>query len=173
MKEQIADYLAQGYKAVQVAQFCGCTEQYISELLKEDERFKEILREKMREHIGTRLANRYDALEEKTLAEITNAINNNMLEVADLTRILESIARIKNANKSVIPPGHHSNPTVGLTLIFPAEQQPRLITDEKNRVISIGDKTMVPMPAKAVRDIFTKRAKEEANDHVTIEQLAS
>lgn len=170
MREQIADYLAQGFKAAKVAEFCGCSPEYISELFHKDEAFKILLREKMQEHMKTRLANRYDALEENILKELDSSIANS--DVNDLTRMLEAIARIKNANRSIVPPGHHSNPTVGLTLVFRQENQPKLITDDKNRVISIGDKTMLPMPAKAVRDMFKERAANEDNT-ITIEQLAS
>ena len=171
MREQIADYLAQGYKAAQVAGMLGCSEAYISELYKTDEQFKNMLREKFKEHMQLRLVNKYDHLEERIIKEIDDSIAN--CDINDLTRVLEAIARIKNANKSIIPPGHHSNPTIGLTLIVRQDNQPKLVTDDKNRVISIGDKTMLPMPAKAVRDMFKERAANEENNTITIEQLAS
>lgn len=177
MLEQIADLLAQGYKAVQVASMCGCSEAYISELLKENEQFKERLREKMKEHIATRLATKYDQLEENTLKQLNIQVNNE-LDVDDLTRILEAVARIKNANKATqLPAGHYNNPTVGLTLIFPQQLQPKVITDDGNRVVSIGDRTMVPMPARAVKGMFEKliEAEKVLNNHesITLEELAS
>lgn len=152
MRDQIADYLAQGFKQTQVATFCGCTEQYISELVK-DESFKELLREKMRVHVKSRIDTRYDLLEENTLKQLNGALET--ADVTQLTRVLESIARIKSANK-VVPVGSLTNPTQGITLVFKSEHIPRLEVDEKNRVISIGDKTMLPMPAKAVKDVFAR-----------------
>jgi hypothetical protein len=60
------------------------------------------------------------------------------------------------------------NPTMGLTLIFNSSNQPRVVTDATNRIVAIGDATMVPMPAKAVRDMFTKMQDAEVIENGTI-----
>lgn len=170
MREQIADLLAQGYKAVQVASMCSCSEAHISELLKE-ESFRETLRTKMREHVGVRLTSRYDALEENVLKELNDSIAN--CDAGDLVRVLEGIARIKNANKVAHPVNPFNNPTLGITLVFPQQNIPRLVTDDSNRVVAIGEKTMLPMPAKAVRKMFEQFTKDNEDANLTIEQLAA
>lgn len=169
-EEQIAEYLAKGYKAAQVASFCSVTPQYISELAK-SEHFKELLRDKMATFQSERISTRYDDLEEVTLKQLKEEVAS--ASVNDLTRILESISRIKHSNKQ--PPADSlRNPTLGVTLVFNSNNQPKLITDETNRIIAIGDNTMMPMPAKAVRDMFTKRIEaEDAEEIPTREQLAA
>lgn len=171
MREQIAEYLAQGHRPVKVAEMLGCSEQYISELFHTDETFKELLRGKMQEYVKERLDNKYARLEENTLKELETGIAN--CDVDKLVRVLEGIARIKNANRAVASPAHYNNPTLGLTLVFPQQNIPTLVTDDHNRVIAIGDKTMLPMPAKAVRDIFRKQMEEEPiSNQLTLDKLA-
>ncbi len=161
MKTQIAEYLAQGYKASAVATMVGCSEAYISEIFKDDNEFRELLKSKMTEFTGERINNKYNQLEEATLKSLNQVVGSEMLDVNDLTRVLESIAKIKNANKATVAPAHYTNPTVGITLVFPEHNIPKLVTDDNNRVVAIGDKTMLPMPARAVRAAFTERMKKE------------
>jgi len=156
-EDDIALYLAKGYKAAQVASFCEVSEEHISALIK-TEGFKEKLRAEMIEHVDERIGNRYSDLEESTIKALKENIT--LAEISDLTRILESITRIKNSSKHV-PVDALRNPTMGLTLIFNQNNQPELVTDGSNRVIAIGGTTMLPMPAKAVRDMFTRMEEAE------------
>lgn len=175
MRDQIAEYLAQGYKPAQIAQMLGCSEAYISELFHKDAAFKEQLKELMVKYSTQRINNKYEQLEEATLAQINQVIKTDILDVSDLTRVLEAIARIKNANKANIQaPSHYTNPTIGITLNMPAQNNPEITVDTSNRIISIGTKTMLPMPAKAVRDVFQKRIRdEESEQELTLEKMAN
>lgn len=156
MREQIAEFLSQGYRAAQVAEFCSCSEAYISELMK-DESFKEILREKMRINVQARIETKYNDLEEMTLKELKGQIG--MCDVNNLTTVLKSIAQIKaSARRPIVD--SYSNPTLGLTLVFPQQQVPSLVTDHQNRVVAIGERSMVPMPATAVRKLFKQMDSE-------------
>lgn len=168
MREKIAALLAQNYKQATVASMVGCTPQYIAELMKDDS-FKEQLRAALIEYTEVRLDNKYTELEENTIQELNQSIAS--ADIGDLARVLESIARIRNSKKSPVIPGNLTNPTLGITLVFNAAQAPALVTDDKNRVIALGSSTMLPMPAKAVKDMFTKM--DETHEPITIEALTT
>lgn len=169
MKDQIAELLAKGYTAAQVSSMLGCSEAYISELFKE-EGFQEILKPLIVKYATERIDQRYDKLEEATIKQIQKRVNDDLVEMSDLTRVLESIARIRSAKK--LPNANtYQNPTIGITLNFPAGSAPKLVTDDKSRVIAIGDRTMMPMPAKAVKHMFETMENGENNGQ-TVEQLA-
>lgn len=156
MREQIIEWLAQGYTQADTAKIVGVTPAVITEYL-QDEGFKELLRAKMQEHTNKRLNTKYDALEERTLKKIQESIE--MCEISDLTRVLESISRVKNANRvtnAQQQAGTYNNPTIGITLVMPQHQIPQVVTDERNQIIAIGSKSMAPMPASNVKTMFAE-----------------
>lgn len=158
MQDQIISLLAQGYKIPQVASMVGCSESYIRELFKESESFQERLKAAMVEHRAERVEGKYDALEEATLKSLEDSIG--MAEIGDLTKVLESISRIKNA-KRVPMLNNLTHPTLGVTLNMPVQMNVNVQVNDKNQIVAIGDKTLMPMPAKAVRDDFRKRMEAE------------
>jgi predicted transcriptional regulator len=173
MREQIADYLAQGMKQSEVANILGCEASVISELINHDESFKELFREKAKQYVSQRINTKYDDLEEKTLNQLKEAIAM-APEVSDLVRILEAIARIKTVNK-VQNLGTYTNPTVGIVINMPAGMAPNIQTDSNNRIITIGGKSMEAMPVAQVKDMFAnmdmKNAKRIEDNRPIAEEL--
>lgn len=169
MREQIADYLAQGFKQIEVANMLGCEPSVISELINHDEGFKELLLEKKRQYTSTRIANKYDDIEEKTLNAIKEDLP--MADMSEKVRVIEAISKIKHANK--LPnAGTYTNPTAGITLVFPSSNVPEMRIDEQNRIISLGARTMEPMPIDKVRELFgvmeaqnVNRFSKKTNEH--------
>lgn len=151
-KEQIAEGLAKGMKAVDVASIAGVSPEYISELVATDEAFKELLRDKMIEFQDQRNDEKFKRLKEKTI----NAISENIAtaELSEQIRVLESISRIENARKHSVLPGTYANPTIGVTLVFKESSIPKLVMDEKQRIVAIGETSVMPMTSAGVRKLF-------------------
>ena len=179
-KEQIAEGLAKGMKAVDVASIAGCTPEYISELVATDEGFKELLRNQMVKYQDERNDEKFKRLKEKTI----NAISENIgtAELSDQVRVLESISRIENARKQSVLPGTYANPTIGVTLVFKEASIPKLVMDDKQRIIAIGDTSVMPMTSGGVRKLFAEMEDkgkgrtiehEPANTIQAVEETAS
>jgi predicted transcriptional regulator len=159
--DKVAEYLAQGYSQKNVAQIVGIAESTVSEYMK-DASFKEKLTALAAkpEYQQSRITRKYDDLEEKTLNSLRKIADNELTDVSDLTRILDSVSR--NRAKNFTPVGGVGHPTVGITLIFPSAMVPEVNLDEQNRVIEIGGKSMRPMTMHAVKSLFNEM---EQNKH--------
>jgi predicted transcriptional regulator len=172
MREQIADYLAQGYTQSEVAKIVGVTEPTISEYVK-DEGFKELLKDKAVQYVGARIDKKYSNLEEKVLNKLTGITTDGFAEVGDLVKILDAVSR--NKHKS-IPTGNLIHPTIGITLVMNASQQPNVVLDTKNQVIEIDGSTMKAMPLLEVKQLFGKierdQTTEKQNEQRRIAQAA-
>lgn len=168
MREQIAEYLAQGLSQADVARILGCQPSTISEMVK-TEGFQEMLAEKAKAHQETRLTKKYSDLEEKTLNALREDVP--MADVGDKVRILESLSRIKNANRPVAA-NVYQNPTIGLTLVMPVQNVPKVITDSSNAVIAIGDRSLAPMPIAQVKQLFKSMETEDEQRSRPIERTA-
>lgn len=160
MREQIADYLAQGYSQEQTAQIVGVSASTISEYVR-DEGFKELLKEKGALYQDDRINKKYSALEEKVLNQLTEVAKNGFAEVSDLCKILDAVSRNKHKN---LPTGNLTNPTLGITLIMNTNSQPNVVLDNKNQVIEINGSTMKAMPIMQVKELFGKIERDEEKD---------
>jgi len=173
MRDTIADYLAQGYKQAEVAKIVGVTDAVISEYLK-DEGFKELLKEKGQKYVKGRLEIKYDALEEKVLNKLTSAAGSDFTAVSALVKILDAVSRNKHKNPI---PLNSMHPTIGITLVMPVQANPEIVLDNKNQVVSIGERTMLPMTTHEVKNLFhtidmnkALGKKEEIEDVIEIEK---
>lgn len=155
MREKIAEYLALGYSEADTAKIVGVTPQTISGYMK-DESFKELLKTTAAkpEYQQARMTRKYDDLEEKTLNSLRKIATNELTDVSDLTRILDSVSRNRNRSSTTVSGMVH--PTVGITLMFPVGMAPQINLDEGNRVVEIGGKSMRAMSMLAVKGMFSE-----------------
>lgn len=158
MREQIAEFLAKGHKRSEIAQYVGCTTQNIDEYMG-DESFRELVRAKLSTEREERMANKYNALEESTLKALHEQLA--LCETTDMINILHAIAKIRSANRPVLTNASFAHPTVGITLIMPQQNLPRVITNDVNQVVAIGEQTLAPMPAANVREMFNGMIAQE------------
>lgn len=149
MRNDLAEYLAKGFGPSEAAKLLGITPQTVQDYLK-DESFKELLKEKAVEFIDARVEKKYSVLEEKVLDSLRDSLQ--YAEVNDMVRILESIAKIKKAN--TVPAGTFQNPTAGVTLVLPPNSVAKVVVNEQNQVVAIDNRSLAPMPSKAVQNLF-------------------
>jgi plasmid maintenance system antidote protein VapI len=157
MQEQIAEFLSQGMKASDVASVIGVQPSVISELINTDEGFRELLRQKIIANRQQRITTKYDTLEENTLKQLNDAVVT--AEVSELTRVLESIAKIKAANKSVMFANVYQNPTQGVVLQFPQQVVQQITLNDNRQIVAIGEQNLAPMAISKVKDVFASMDK--------------
>lgn len=163
MKDQIIELLASGFSKEDVAKTIGCSIALIDETLQEPEALKS-LTAKAKELQEDRVVKRYSDLEEAVLKEIHKEVKSGMVDIPSMCRVLETVNKNKIANKQ--PAGHFTNPTAHLsvTLVLPnPAQAEKVIVDDKNQVVAIGNRNMAALPAMAVKKLFDKFAKGEDN----------
>lgn len=155
MDDQIASYLGQGFSQADTARIVGCTEGFISQLIK-DESFKEKLRAEYAKHQSTRVDARMATLKEKTIRRITEQLE--YAEIPDAVRILEAVSRIENAKiASTVPTG---NVTQFITVSMGAVVQPQeVVINERREIVAIGNKSLAPMATEGVKKLFESLSK--------------
>lgn len=181
MKERIIDFLAQGMKPSQVASIVGCTAGYVTQVSK-DPSNEEKIREKQVALLPTLtedkvLNNKYMAVEHTLLNQLESMAG--MAEFRDVTRALEVVGnrQEKRLARLTAPAGGSGSGTnVLINLTLPAHATlnlPSYQLNEKNEVISIGERAMAPMSSDAVKNLFAAingtAAKTVEDDGKTIE----
>lgn len=171
MREQAAEYLSQGYKQVQVAEMLGCSVSVINELILHDEAFQTLLRDKVALVKQAKGIKALDELEEQTIKSIKQQVNE-FTSLQDNLRVLETVTRVKAAQRgSQIFANNYTNPTVGITLVFNADNVPNIEYDQNNRIVKIGERSMTPMPVADVKQLFEqKRISHKGEDNDNREQ---
>lgn len=155
MREQLLLLLAQGVDRTEALRLVGCSDDYISECIK-DPVFIQELREARDKQRAELIEQGYAKLELATQTQIKKEVDTGMVEVADLCRILETTA--KNRVLMRTPSNHFTNPTAHLTveLRMPAGVAvERIIMDDKtNQIVAIGDRNMSGLPIAGVQKLF-------------------
>ena len=160
LKDRIASYLTQGLKAADVAEICGCSAGYISQLLK-DTNFKEAVEATMREAPPSEdesLNAKYQGLEHKIVAEMSVAVSG--AELPHLTRALEAVSRSqdmreKRKNPLLQAVNQQNIQIVSVMLPSHAIQAPKPLTlNAQSEVVAIGDKPLAPMSSAGVKNLF-------------------
>lgn len=150
MDDQVASYLGQGFTQVDTARICGCTESYVSQLIRE-ESFKDKLKVEYAKYQGLRVDQKLVRLKEKTINRIIEQLE--YAEIPDAVRILEAVSRIENAKvASTIPTGgtvQHITVNMGQMV-----QTEKVTFNERREIIAIGERSLAPMATEGVRKMF-------------------
>lgn len=175
MKTRIMKYLADGVKPVDISTIVGCTPAYVSQLLK-DEDFKAELEEYMQTHSSapdaedTRLTTRYVNIEHKLLSAMEGAMAD--AKLGEITRALEVVAKrqidVKTLNKPVVP----TTQVTMVSLTLPASSKiaaPKVIMNEAQEVIAIGNNVLAPMSSEGVKSMF-QQIKERTQNAIAAAQ---
>jgi predicted transcriptional regulator len=154
-RTKIAEYIASGYSQEDTAKIIGVEPATISGYLK-DEGFQELVKELSAkpEFRQNRISAKYERLEEKTLNSLGKIAGNELTDVSDLCKILDAVGR--NKKNGFQPANGITNPTLGITLVFPNNILPQIQLDEQNRVIEIGGQSMRPMSMHNVKGMFAE-----------------
>lgn len=163
MKDQILEYLALGVKPAQVATIVGCTQAYISQLLKEDEfraQLEAALAKPTEETAGEkRLDAKYEALEHTLLENMQSALAN--AELRDITNALKVVGERQNQRRIQKNPGLAQPATqinvVSLTVpAYQSRPAPVIEMNSKQEVVAIGDVALAPMNSDGVKALFAR-----------------
>lgn len=166
MQDQIIEFLAGGFSKQDVASTLSISIAAIDAFL-EDKDFVSRLSQRARELQSERMDKKYLELEEKTLNQLRQDIS--MLDSDKLCRVLETVSKNRIAARS--PANHYQNPSasMSITLILPsAALSEKIVTDSKNQVIAIGDRSMATMPISGVQNLFRALETESKDELETL-----
>lgn len=153
MREQLLTLLAQGATRDEAIKVVGCSEDLITELLK-DKVFLQELTERRNEHRQEIIEASYARLEQNTLTKINKELE--FADVPSLCRILETTAKNRLLHKN--PAGHFQTPNTHLTVEIKLPQgasAEKITIDHKtNQIVAIGDRSMAAMPIAGVHKVF-------------------
>lgn len=165
--QQLATQLAQGIKPTLVAKMHGIADSTLSELTKTP-KFLEIFEPLKEQFTNTRLDKRYAELEEASLKELQSRVTSEFVEVHQLTRILETLARVKQSKIPTPLGGLTNNGLINLTqqvtLQLPDHAKSELVINEKGEIIAFGQRSLAPLQSSAVIDIFKQLDKQRIED---------
>ena len=162
-QQQVATYLAQGFKPAKVAVMIGCAESTLSELIRTP-KFQELYEPLKATYANERVEKKYNELEEYTLKKISEAIE--FAEIPTLTKVLDSINRFRQTKAPAAPAGITNQSLISITknvtLQLPAHAKSNLVLNEQGEIISFGERSLAPLSSLAVQEIF----KEITNDAI-------
>ena len=163
-QKRIAKFLATGLKPAQVASIIGCTPGYISQLEK-DEKFNQLLLEE-KDSLPAEAAseealleNKYTALEYKILNKIEDSLP--MAEFRDSLAALKIVGERQEAKakRKILArlPQHPNGPNIQIAVLtMPSHAIPTYQVNERNQIISIGDRPMTPLSSEQVKSLFNR-----------------
>lgn len=159
---QVIEYLANGMNPSEIATATGNSVDAIREAMKDkDNQVRLVARAKALR--AERNETSYGKLEEHALKKAAELVDNTY-EMSDVTRLLETITRNRVALR--IPAANtYQNPTIGqqnntIILQLPAAASAeKVLTDSKNQVIAIGERTMAALPINGVQALFVEMEK--------------
>lgn len=158
--DRIAQYLAEGMTAAQIADIVDVTASMISQLQK-DERFQAkveaarsvVAKEPPTEEIM--LNNKYHAMEHRLLKCMEHASEN--ADLPAITSALRVVAERQDRLKQrAIPAQANQNLTI-VNIQVPAHAIPEIKMNSQNEVIAIGNRALAPMSSDGVRALFEQR----------------
>ena len=165
-KTRIAEFLAQGIAAADVARIVGCTPAYLSQLAS-DEEFVAILTAKKEEYLAssemdTILEDSYTSLETKIVHQLSDSIAT--ATVSELARTLEAVAKrrdsfLKNRLPALAANNGNNNVTV-VNIAMPSYAIPSFQKNANNEIVAVDDKSLAPLPSSRVRELFASLKKE-------------
>jgi hypothetical protein len=163
-QNQVATYLAQGFKPAKVAAMVGCSEPTLSELIR-TEKFQQLYEPLKAQYANDRVDKAYGDLEEKALGKLKEAME--FAEIPMLTKVLDSINRYRQTKLPQASAGITNQSlisiTKNITLQLPNHAKSNLVVNERGEIISFGDRSLAPLSSLAVQEVF----KEIANEQLT------
>lgn len=163
MKDRVASYEAQGFSPTKIAEICGCTPAYISQLSNDpeykiylDEAKKKIKKRAEEDKIEAD----YIRLENKVISQAEESLP--FAEFRDLTVMMKTlIERKQKPAHSIVHNGNVNNHIAFLSLpssVLP----PEIVVNNQQEIVGIGEKSLVPMQTSSVRKLFQKIADQRA-----------
>lgn len=169
-QERIAIYIASGIKPAQIASIMGLSLGRIIQIMKE-ESFKEILEVKQTDAAAISkeeesLETKYRTTENLLLSAIID--NSGGATLTELSRALGVIIQRGIQRQKSVLPGSGSNinninaQNITVVNMVPrAIQPPTITTNSKGDIIAIGDRTLAPMTAPGVVNLFNKMGNKD------------
>lgn len=171
MKDRIAAYMAQGYKAVQVASIVGCDASTISKL-ENDTNDVEYIELKKKE--VERLEKQKEAEDqEKAYTRLENVLMSHMEEQLPFAEFRDVTAAMKMLIDRKAKPNPHiliNNTTQNNHVAFlnlPTSVIPHeVVLNSQKEIVGIGKKSLAPMPNVAVRSLFDALKNDKKNKEI-------
>jgi len=179
MKERILKLLINGLKASEVASIVGCSQAYISQLLKEDS-FREQLQQGLlaaqterseEEHIEAK----YQNLEYKILGSIEEGLGDASL--GEKVRALEAINKRSDARFARKNPVQQ-NPQLQVNVVslqLPnhamVKPQPVVQMNSQSEIVAIDNMHLAPMSADGVKNLFQQITAVKNNPQAILEEF--
>jgi len=177
-KERIARLLAKGMRSSLVASVCQVQQSYISNLGKDPD-FVELVKELSAEALDVNSSVREDAkflndrllgLEHQILDTLSDRVE--LMESRDLSTLLDKIgirrdrlAPPPSAMIESVTLNADGKPTRMTRISLPAICAPDLTIGGNNEIISIGNRSVNPMPVAALQAMLDKHAKGDTYEH--------
>lgn len=169
MMERIISYIAQGFGTEKICEMVGCTPSYIEEV-KQHSDFDTIYKRSQRQLLKLKEAeeteDKYDALERSTLSAVKD--NLPFAEFRDLTKLMEMMIRRKQQAAPITAASitfNQTNNTVMLSI--PHAAAPEIVLNNQKEVIAIGNRSLAPMQASGVRQLFSDIEKKRKSEAMT------
>jgi hypothetical protein len=173
MKDQVIHWLARGFQPVKVAEIVGCTAAYVSQIQAAAD-YTDLLAEEKK---GIERSKQADEIEEEYIKLESSVVaqakdNLAFADFRDLTQMMSAL--IQRRQKSTVSAGSIvSNVQNNKTFILqvPASVVPELMLNENKEIIAIGGKTLAPMPATGVRELFNAIEDKRKAAKIKVEDL--
>lgn len=169
MKNRIMKYLADGVKPKDISTIVGCTPAYVSQLLADED-----FRAELTELIATssaapdaednKLTTKYVTMEHKLLGAMEAAMGD--AKLGEITRALEVIAKRQTDVRAINKPAPVANNIQIVNLTLPASSKissPKVIMNEAQEVVAIGQDVLAPMSSEGVRSMFQQLKERTQN----------
>jgi len=168
MIDRIVSYASQGFSSTAIASMVNTSPEYVEQIL-QDPQYKSLILTEQQKFAtlkaDTELESSYTQLEKRILRQVTESLP--FAEFRDLTRAMETLIRRKqqlsmHEHSSFVVNGNAQFNTVVLSI--PRAAAPEITLNSQREVIAIGNKSLAPMQAGAVRSLFDtiQKKKEQA-----------
>lgn len=167
-RDRIISLLGQGLSAEVVATAVGCDPSYISQLISDEETFKQIAELRV-QHLqaATDRDNKWNQVEDKLLDKLIDSVG----YVIKPREILASLAVVNKAKRRGATAQESvtiNNTVVNLSLPQKVLQQLNFITNTSNQVIGINDKSLLTIPTQNIKALANQALPSlDSHDKIT------
>ena len=159
IEEKVRSYLIDGLSQKAAAEAAGCTEAYVSQLWESTD-FKQSVAGKRAERVQRykTMDDKMDSLESNILDKMERAVSMGL--ACKPSELVNMFAKINGAKRrSVIPVGEQNQSSTIVQIFMPQSMQQRykVTVDTQNKVVQIGEETMVPASATTVHRMAQER----------------
>lgn len=171
IRDRLINFLATGMTQEEAARTVGCDPSYVSQLLSTDD-FVQDLDQAKKQLVKDAQAEEQEARMNKLEDVLVNSLMQNapFASFSEVTKAMEMLIRAKTAKAmregKIQGPVFQQNNFINLSL--PQAAAPEIVLNTQKEIIAVGEKTLAPMPAKGVKNLFTileekkKKAAEQA-----------